>query len=92
MAFQMEAQQVKAVLSIENEKVVNGNYEFSIYAYTADDNTNGPLYLGNADFVFDYNSSLFTSPTFEKIDNSTDLSNSQGRHSRAVFLRFCIIH
>jgi len=77
MAFQSDAQ-VKAVLSIEDEKVVNGNYEFTIMLRTADDNTAGPLYLGNADFMFNYNSSLFTNPTFEKIDNTTDLVNSQG--------------
>jgi len=77
MAFQSDAQ-VKAVLSIEDEKVVNGNYEFTIMLRTADDNAAGPLYLGNADFMFNYNSSLFTNPQFDKIDNSTDLVNSQG--------------
>ncbi len=85
LAFQAEAQ-VNTVLSVENEKVVNGNFEFSIYVRTADDNTGGPLYLGNADFVFNYNSSLFTNPTFEKIGNSTALLNSMGQDATVNLL------
>jgi len=85
LAFQAEAQ-VNAVLSVENEKVVNGNYEFSIMIRTADNNTGGALYLGNADFVFNYNSDLFTNPTFEKIGNSTDLLNSQGQDATVNLL------
>jgi len=85
LAFQAEAQ-VNAVLSVENETVVNGNYEFSIIVRTADDNTGGPLYLGNADFVFNYNNSLFTNPTFEKIDNSTALTNSMGQDATVNLL------
>lgn len=85
LAFQAEAQ-VNAVLSVENETVVNGNYEFSIMIRTADDNTGGPLYMGNADFVFNYNPSLFTNPTFEKIANSTDLLNSMGQDATVNLL------
>jgi len=85
LAFQAKAQ-VKAVLSVENETVVNGNYEFTIIVRTADDNTDGPLYLGNADFVFDYNASLFTNPTFETIDNSTALTNSEGQDATVNLL------
>ncbi len=85
LAFQAEAQ-VNAVLSVENETVVNGNYEFSIMVRTANNNTGGPLYLGNADFVFNYNSSLFTNPTFEKISNSTALTNSLGQDATVNLL------
>ena len=84
MAFQANAQ-VKAVLSIDNEQVVNGDYEFSIYVRTPAD-TGGPLYLGNADFVFNYNSSLFTNPTFTKISNETDMVNSQGQDATVELL------
>jgi len=83
--FQANAQ-LTVVLSIENEKVVNGNYEFSIMLRTADDNIGGPLYLGHADLVFNYNSGLFTNPTFEKISNSTSLLNSQGQGSTVNLL------
>ncbi len=85
LAFQAEAQ-VNAVLSVENEKVVDGNYEFSVMIRTAENNTGGHLYLGNADFVFNYNSDLFTNPTFEKISNSTDLVNSQGQDATVNLL------
>lgn len=77
LAFQVEAQ-VKAVLSVENEAVVDGDYQFSIFVRTADDNTDGPLYMANADFVLAYDHTLFTNPTFEKVDNSTALLNSMG--------------
>jgi len=80
LAFQAKAQ-VKAVLSVENEAVINGNYHFSIIARTADNNTDGPLYLGNADFVLIYDSSLFTNPTFEKVSNETSLLDSEGEES-----------
>lgn len=85
LAFQTKAQ-VKAVLSVENEVVVDGNYEFVIVVRTADNNTDGSLYMGNADFVLDYNNSLFTNPTFEKIDNSTSLPNSLGEESTVNLL------
>jgi len=42
--------------------------------------------MGNADFVLDYNNSLFTNPTFEKIDNSTSLVNSLGESSTVNLL------
>jgi len=77
LAFQAKAQ-VKAVLSVEDEAVINGNYHFSIIARTADNNTAGPLYLGNADFVLIYDKSLFTNPTFEKVSNETSLLDSEG--------------
>lgn len=85
LAFQAEAQ-VKTVLSVENEAVVDGDYQFSIFIRTADDNTDGPLYMGNADFVLAYDHTLFTNPTFEKVDNTTALVNSQGEETTVNLL------
>jgi len=85
LAFQAKAQ-VKTVLSVENEAVVDGDYQFSIFVRTADDNTDGPLYMADADFVLAYDHTLFTNPTFEKVGNTTALINSQGEETTVNLL------
>lgn len=54
--------QVTAMLTIANESVSGGDYLFDIYLHTTA-GTSGNLYLGNADFVLNFQAAAFSNPT-----------------------------
>lgn len=64
--------QVTAMLTIANESVSGSDYLFDIYLHTTA-GTSGDLYLGNADFVLDFQSAAFSNPVLSMTSGSCTL-------------------
>lgn len=61
--------QVEVELTIQNQSVSGGNFQFDLYLRTTP-TSSGDLYLGNADFALGFNASSFTSPSLTKVGTS----------------------
>ncbi len=61
--------QVTAMLTIANEQVSGSDYLFDIYLHTTA-GTSGDLYLGNADFVLNFQPAVFSNPVLS-LESST---------------------
>jgi Secretion system C-terminal sorting domain len=69
LGFSVSAQGVKAALTVTNQTITGSDYTFDIYINTVA-GTTGDLFLGNADFVFNFNTAKFTSPVLSKVGPS----------------------
>ena len=61
IACQSLVGQVRATISISNEQISGSDYLFDIYLHTTT-GTSGDLYLGNADFVLNFQAGAFSNP------------------------------
>ena len=59
--------QVEAYLSLENQGSIGSDYYFDIYINRTSNAGLGDIYLGNADFVIDFDDSVFNNPNIFKI-------------------------
>lgn len=61
--------QVKGMVTLANQTVSGGNFQFDIYLKTVT-GTSGDLFLGTADFVLNFNAANFSSPVITKVGAS----------------------
>lgn len=57
------------VISINNQKIDGSNFKFDLYLRANDASA---IHLGNADFVFTFNSASFTNPVLSKLGSAQD--------------------
>jgi hypothetical protein len=75
LGFVQAQAQVTADLKIRNQRIVGSTYYFDLYIERTGSNN---LFLGNADFVFTFDNSNFSSPTFSYTASSAVLKNTTG--------------
>jgi hypothetical protein len=75
LGFTQAQAQVTANLKVRNQRIVGSTYYFDLYIERTGSND---LYLGNSDFVFTFDNSNFSSPTFSYVGSSAVLKNSNG--------------
>lgn len=73
---------VEATVSVENMTKTNDLLEFDLYLHTTAE-TDGDLFLGNADFVLSINNDLFESPQFSKVVPAQNAGFQKG-HTQLV--------
>jgi hypothetical protein len=75
LGFVQAQAQVTVDLKVRNQRIVGSTYYFDLYMERTGSND---LYLGNSDFVFTFDNSNFSSPTFSYVSSSAVLKNSSG--------------
>jgi hypothetical protein len=71
LGFSVLAQGVKAALTVTNQSISGSEFSFDIYLNTVT-GTTGDLFLGNADFVFTFDVTKFTSPMITQVGAASD--------------------
>lgn len=70
--------QLEVGLSIENQSISGTDYTFDIYLRRVSPESEGNLFLGNADLIIAFNTNMFNSPSLEKMGiNPTGYCNFQ---------------